>query len=356
MPTEARIPDFVPPSFADPRSGRIVLLADDLTGACDAGAAFLRAGRSVRVWFGTSVRVFNPGIRPGIQHQFARAFGPPRGPRGHSPARLLAAIPIRSFSKKSTPPRAVRLPPSCSPRTARLELAPSCSLPLFPQLVARFSDGILEIEDAAGQHAQIRLEQPLSAHGSQPHLPRLPRPRTRARALDPGKTILICDSATQADLDALAKAANSLPGLLYAGSAGLAQALAGLIPARPMAALVPPAERTLLIAGSPHPVTKLQLEELDSGSRDDVRVLQPQCHFSAAGRIRSAFRSSRSPGTHPYRRRNGAACRSGSRRPLFYSPGRVRAGHSVGRHAGRRCARMHRRHQVRRLRLANGIQ
>ena len=66
MPTEARIPDFVPPSFADPNSGRIVLLADDLTGACDAGAAFLRTGRSVRVWFGTSVRLFDPGVCSGI--------------------------------------------------------------------------------------------------------------------------------------------------------------------------------------------------------------------------------------------------------------------------------------------------
>ena len=46
MPTEARSPDFVRPSFADPHSGRIVLLADDLTGACDAGAAFLRTGRT----------------------------------------------------------------------------------------------------------------------------------------------------------------------------------------------------------------------------------------------------------------------------------------------------------------------
>ena len=60
MPTEARDPDFVPPSFADPSVGRIVILADDLTGACDAGAAFLRAGRSVRVWFGTSVQFSTP--------------------------------------------------------------------------------------------------------------------------------------------------------------------------------------------------------------------------------------------------------------------------------------------------------
>jgi uncharacterized protein YgbK (DUF1537 family) len=58
-----------------------------------------------------------------------------------------------------------------------------------------------------------------------------------------------------------------------------------------MEALVPLAERTLLIAGTSHPVTKLQLQELGSDHGDDVRVLRLKFQFGATGRIRSAFRS-----------------------------------------------------------------
>ncbi len=78
MPAEARSPDFVRPSFADPNSGRIVVLADDLTGACDAGAPFLRVGplrsRLVRL----ERAVFRAGIRAGIQHQIPLALASPR--------------------------------------------------------------------------------------------------------------------------------------------------------------------------------------------------------------------------------------------------------------------------------------
>src|SRR5579862_6596675 len=60
MPAEIPTPDLDRPTFADSRSRRIVVLADDLTGACDAGVAFLKAGHTVRVWFGTSVQFSAP--------------------------------------------------------------------------------------------------------------------------------------------------------------------------------------------------------------------------------------------------------------------------------------------------------
>ncbi len=82
MLAEAPDSDFAPPSFADSPTARIVLVADDLTGACDAGAAFLVAARTVRVWFGTSVLYSAPRIRPGLQHRFVIAFAPPRRSRG----------------------------------------------------------------------------------------------------------------------------------------------------------------------------------------------------------------------------------------------------------------------------------
>jgi uncharacterized protein YgbK (DUF1537 family) len=290
MPTEARIPDFVLPSFADPYSGRIVLLADDLTGACDGGAAFLRTGRSVRVWFGTSVEFSTPESVQAFNTS-SRALSGRRA--AHAVSLACAALggdPNALFFKKVD--SAARGPLAAELLAAHRALGSRAIVfaPAFPAAGRTVRDGTLEIEDSAGQRSQVRLDRlfPLMVRGSIFHVSHA---RELAPALDAGKTLLICDSATQMDLDALARAAKDVPGLLYAGSAGLAQALAGLIPARPMTALVPPAARTLLIVGTSHPVTKLQLKELDSTERDGIRVLSLRFAFNATARIRSAFRS-----------------------------------------------------------------
>ncbi len=289
MSTEARIPDFVPPSFADPHSGRIVLLADDLTGACDAGAAFLRTGRTIRVWFGTSVEFSTPESVQAFNTD-SRALSARRAAQAVSSAcAALGGDPNSLFFKKvdSTargPLAAELLAAHRTLGTRAIILAPA-----FPAAGRTVRDGILEIEDSAGQSSQVRLARlfPLTVRGRVFHVAHA---RELVPALDAGKTLLVCDSANQADLDALARAANDQPGLLYAGSAGLAQALASLAPARPMAALVPPAARTLLIAGTSHPVTKLQLEELESADQNGVCVLRLRVAFGATARIRSAFR------------------------------------------------------------------
>jgi len=290
MPTEARIPDFVPPSFADPYSGRIILLADDLTGACDAGAAFLRTGRTVRIWFGAGVEFSTPESVQAFNTN-SRALSDRRAAQAVSPAcTALGGDPNSLFFKKVD--SAARGPLAAELLAAHRTLATRAVLfaPAFPAAGRTVRDGILEIEDAAGQHSQVRLERlfPLTVRGRIFHVAHA---RELVPALDAGKTLLICDSATQSDLDALARAAKDQPGLLYAGSAGLAQALAALAPARPMASLVPPTTRTLLIAGTSHAVTKLQLEELDSADQDGVRVLRLRMAFGAAARIRSSFRA-----------------------------------------------------------------
>ncbi|MGO9323749.1 MAG: four-carbon acid sugar kinase family protein [Terracidiphilus sp.] len=290
MPTEARIPDFVPPSFADPYSGRIVLLADDLTGACDAGAAFLRTGRTVRIWFGAGVEFSTPESVQAFNTN-SRALSTRRAAQAVSLAcTALGGDPNSLFFKKVD--SAARGPLAAELLAAHRTLATRAILfaPAFPAAGRTVRDGTLEVEDAAGQRSQVRLERlfPLTVRGRIFHVAHA---RELAPAIDAGKSLLVCDSANQADLDALARAAKDIPGLLYAGSAGLAQALASLAPARPMASLVPPTTRTLLIAGTSHPVTKLQLEQLDSADQDGVRVLRLRLAFGASARIRSAFRA-----------------------------------------------------------------
>jgi len=283
-------PNFNSPSFADPHSGRIVLLADDLTGACDAGAAFLRSGRSVRVWFGSavqfsapeSVQAFNTNSRALSAHQAARTVS--------QAAVALGSDPNSLFFKKVD--SAARGPFATEIQAAHRALSTRAILlaPAFPAAGRIVRDGILEIQDAAGKSSRVRLASlfPLSARS---HIFQVTSPSELGPALQSGMTTLICDSVTQADLEAIAREAQQLPGLLYAGSAGLAQALAELSQMKLPSAIVPPVARTLLIVGSPHPVTRLQLENFDRDRFSNAKVLHIGMRFRAEARIRSEFQS-----------------------------------------------------------------
>jgi uncharacterized protein YgbK (DUF1537 family) len=289
MPTPASNPERAYPSFADSRSARIVVLADDLTGACDAGAAFLRAGHSVRVWFGTSVQFSAP---ESVQAFNTNSRSLPPGSAASTVSQAAAALgsdPNSLFFKKVD--SAARGPFAAEIQAAHRTLKTRAVLlaPAFPSAGRTVRDGILEIRDAGGEDKQINLVRlfPFTSRGK---IIGISSPSEIEPAIDSGKSILICDSTTQTDLESLARAAAELPGLLYAGSAGLAQALASLGLARISAALVPAVSRTLLIAGSPHPATRLQLDTLDSDRFDGVRVLRIG-RFFATARMRSAFRT-----------------------------------------------------------------
>lgn len=290
MLPQPRSLEFVRPSFADPHSGRIILLADDLAGACDSAAPFLRSGRSVRIWFEDSalfsapesLQAFSTNSRSLSDRSAARVVS--------RAAAALGADPNSLFFKSVD--SAARGPLAAEVLAAHHALG-TCAIlfaPAFPAAGRTVHEGVLEVQDATGNPVETRLESvfPLLTRSGIRHISRVDE---LAPALDSGKTVLICDSETQDDLNALARAAEDLPGLLYAGSAGLAQALASLNPTRTPAALVHPSERTLLIAGSPHPVTKLQLDALDSVYLDRARILHLGLSFRAAARIRSVFRS-----------------------------------------------------------------
>lgn len=168
-------------------------------------------------------------------------------------------------------------------RTRAILLAPG-----FPAAGRTVRHGILEVEDISGRRETKRIRDlfPRSMDGS---IAQLAGADEVAQALEGGKTVLIYDSMTQEDLDALARAAQPLRGLLYAGSAGLAQAIAG-----PYASCVPPtripgATRTLVVCGTSHPVTELQLKHLDHRRFAAVEVLRIRCENGDEERIRAAF-------------------------------------------------------------------
>jgi uncharacterized protein YgbK (DUF1537 family) len=269
---------------------QIRLLADDLTGACDAAAAFLPTGRAVRVWLGASasflasepVQAFNTD---------SRSLSPAKASR--IVARAAAALTLNPqtllFKKIDS---AARGPFAAEILAARRAFGSRAILlaPAFPAAGRTVRNGILEIQDATGQCTQVDIAS-LFPSSSRSLITLVSRPEDLVAAFHTGKSVLLCDSSTQTDLEAFVRAAQKLPGLLFAGSAGLARALAGH-DARSIRCVPPPsATRTLLIAGSDHPVTKLQLEHLDRIDSRTVQVLPLDFSPSDRAHILDAFRT-----------------------------------------------------------------
>ncbi len=290
MPLPSPSSDSFAPSFADPHSGRIVVLADDLTGACDAAASFLSSGRTVRVWFGAAVAFSAPESVQAFNTN-SRSLSPNRAARVVSQAtEALGSDPNKLFFKKVD--SAARGPLAAELLAAHRTLATRAILlaPAFPAAGRTVQNGVLRVHDPVGAASEIPLADLFPPY-SRAEIAVISAPSDLASALDRGQTIFICDSATQADLEAIAVAAQQLPSLLYAGSAGLAHALASLIQMKLPVAFIPPASRTLFIAGSPHPATKAQLDSLRREPSDGVHVLEIHSTFRAAARVRSEFRS-----------------------------------------------------------------
>ncbi|MGA2889507.1 MAG: four-carbon acid sugar kinase family protein [Terracidiphilus sp.] len=283
--TASSVPSQTP--FAARFRSRIYLFADDLTGATDAAAAFLSAGHSVRVWTGVmasttaseSVQAFNTASRRLAPEAAALAVF--RAATGLS--RESDALFFKKIDSAARGPLAAELLAAQRALGAQaVILAPS-----FPAAGRTVNNGILEIQDVSGQLTRHELASLFPIETRHLHAS-ISRPDQLASALASGKSILLCDAVTQADLEALAQAAANLPGLLYAGSAGLAQAIASLDPACELLQPFPASARTLVVAGTPHPVTKLQLDHLAAG-HPAAQVLRVRFEAGDDALIRNQF-------------------------------------------------------------------
>ena len=273
-------------------AGRIFILADDLTGACDSGAAFLAAGRSVRVvldatcldadrlsqteagdcetvWaFTTETRNLSPEEAGEVVAASMAALHPvsqdtllfkkiDSAARGHLGVEIIAAL-----------------------RHSRTGLA--LVAPAFPGAGRSVQSGILNVRDWSGQDAMISLRD-LFPDAETNAIDVLPADSEQQleqgimRAFANGTRILLCDSNTQADLERLAAVVLRIQQpLLWAGSAGLAHALAGMLAARHATTALPSARRhghTLLFVGTRHPVTNLQVSHLERDSGTPNRAI-----------------------------------------------------------------------------------
>jgi len=246
-------------SLPEPRFDKVRILADDLTGACDSGAAFLASGNEVRVWLGPVA--LHPTSEPVQAFNVAsRALGSSAAAAAVSQTAL--AIPTDTktlwFKKVDSAGRGAI---AAEVLAAHKALATRAILfaPSFPAAGRTVRDGILSITDAAGTVTQI----PLIARFEQLASPvQVSNPDQASRALADFATVLVCDASTQADLEALVTI--DAPGILFAGSAGLAKALAAVHfrtnPTRVESK--PKVTRPITIYGSQHGVTSLQIKNL----------------------------------------------------------------------------------------------
>jgi 4-hydroxythreonine-4-phosphate dehydrogenase len=274
--------------------------ADDLTGACDAGAPF--AGRGLA----TVVVVQDDGPPSpwprdlpavvAIDTESRAAPAAVAAARARAAAVTLAGGRPRRLYKKLDSTLRGRLAAELAGMLEGSGLASALVAPAFPAQGRVVRDDQVHVDgrlldagpiarDPGFPRTGASVLAPLAEGGVRP-LGALPLATVRrgteavaarlAGFAQLGGRAIAADAETDADLATLAAAAAGLP-VLLAGSAGLATAMAaGLAPARPAGA-APAAARPrrplLVVAGSAHPATRAQLERL--GARDDLEVLVP---------------------------------------------------------------------------------
>lgn len=225
------------------------LLADDLTGALDAGACFVgRCGPLTVTWDETRA-----GGDLVIDSETRDA---PPDAAAERVMTLLAQLAGATMLFK-------KIDSLMRGNTIR-ELKACCESPLFASVVvAPAFPAQRRVTRGAWQLARDRDGAAWEAVG-----PKLDEALRRAdrplHSLDPsatgrGEGIFVCDAESEADLSSLPdRLMNVARPILWCGTAGLARALAGgVAPAR-----VPDADRIVAIIGSDHAVTRCQVERL----------------------------------------------------------------------------------------------
>ncbi len=248
----------------------LMILADDLTGACDAAVAFTTC---------VSIRVhINSG-----PSEAAIVMAATTESRDLSVTE--AEVRIRSIAERL--PSDVELFKKIDSvfrgntiveiaavlRHARFDLA--VLAPSYPALGRTVSEGVLHIREATAGDRTLPIAELLADAGCL--LTALPADlsadecaATLRRCLNSLRPAVLCDATSQDDLARIVRASRSLgKHILWIGSGGLAHALAAELPAQstPPEAAHPRPGHTVFFIGSPHPVTRAQVEHLQNTIR-----------------------------------------------------------------------------------------
>ena len=270
----------------------VTLIADDLTGACDAGAPFAGRGR---------VGVFLSPSAPGCEWSVAvvdtesRGLAPTeaaevvRAATGRLGRRLARGLLFKKIDSTLRGPVGAELEALLTASGRRTALL----CPAFPGQQRAVVHGVLLVGGAPAHESPIAHDPaypgPTSdvaeivRRGAGRPVSILPLARVRgghdelARALgDARDQIIVADAETDGDLAALARAALGCPELLLAGAAGLARAVAERLGHAGPPVPLPEGHAWLIVAGSLHPSTRAQLGALEAAGVTGVSLADTQ--------------------------------------------------------------------------------
>jgi D-threonate/D-erythronate kinase len=246
--------------------GGLTIIADDLTGACDAAVAF--AGRAV------TVRVYVEDVQErldGVRAVTTESRDIAPGEAQEILTRLGAEMPCGTeiFKKIDSVFRGnsfVEIAESCRSFPARLAVL----APAYPAHGRRVRQGMLHLdrvsENGSMENYTIDLTGGLRDAGCLPQLIAASGDaemlaQSMRQSLDAGSSLVLCDAWEQGDLEAVARAARMLQApTLWIGSGGLAHALAQI--SEPVGGVEAESwlrGRTIFIVGSDHAATRQQV-------------------------------------------------------------------------------------------------
>ncbi|HKO17897.1 MAG TPA: four-carbon acid sugar kinase family protein, partial [Acidobacteriaceae bacterium] len=281
----------------------VILVADDLTGACDSAAAFLGKADVVRVLLHSASFQAQPGTVTALSTETRSAI--PAEAARIVECTVQAFLSVREdrilFKKVDSAGRGhLLLETMATLRSCGATLA--LVAPAFPEAGRTVSGGVLHIRDSAKRDTSLDLATIFQAHcgGGIDLLPvgkAVELERAVRHAVEHGTQILICDAETQRDLDRLAAAACRIQEpILWTGSAGLARALASQFPSALSERPVDrewPTGRVLLFVGTDHPVTSLQVSHLErEPATAALEIHRIEWNDSSAEYIRKTFSAS----------------------------------------------------------------
>jgi D-threonate/D-erythronate kinase len=290
---------------------RLIIVADDLTGAADAAAPFARTGRRVTIspWQGPDGyrRLLRAGAAPGTAPEVLVIE---TDSRGLSPARAAARlVGVATDLRRSAGGRwlvkkldsQLRGPIGAELTAFRRALGGPATIvaPAFPAMGRTTVDGIQDLgADPIGSGDPDRTQDPRRAPATRSlrEVCELPDAVvvTAGGCLPVGVDVVV-DAVTDLDLDALAEQlVDHAPRPLVVATGGLTRALARLAscarestlpppPAAHVAAWAAPDAAVLVVSFSPSPIARAQVATLATGPRTEVVTIDLPALLRAGG-------------------------------------------------------------------------
>ena len=253
-----------------------LLIADDLTGACDAAVHFARRG------YRTHVRLDSHGEEVGVLAISAESRHLNAAELRRVMDELAQRLPIaqaRILFKKIDSTLRGNVGAEIAAALTAFGCEAAVITPAFPAMGRTVEEGYLRVGAAEAVDLAARLALEPSVHV---------QPGAVSAAIQSGARFISIDAACDHDLDNIAAAGlESGRRILWAGSAGLASALARTLPCWAGRGSVPqPASSVLFCIGSDHPVTVEQQRHLLALGRSEHVVLNLPVRQTSLERVR----------------------------------------------------------------------